>query len=162
MVLAQNSKVPCFILIFSIQSSMVILVLRPFWMVTCYQTWYQVWRASFIQPPDCSCWCPYFVCRKQMWHLGTRDGSFPGRNHGHHLYSTPEGLGDGAPLRNGNWPTDASSEHGHTKCPCSNVLSRNILQKWWIFPVDHLYKDYKVVKQWNLPSIWWVASGYST
>lgn len=30
MVLAQNSKVPCFILIFSIQSSMVILVLRPF------------------------------------------------------------------------------------------------------------------------------------
>ena len=26
-------------------------------------------------------------------------------------------------------PTDASSEHGHTKCPCSNVLSRNILPK---------------------------------
>lgn len=103
MVLAQNSKVPCFILIFSIQSSMVILVLRPCRMVTCYQTWHQVWRASFIQPPDCSCWCPYFVCRKQMWHLGTRDGSFPGRNHGHHLYSTPQALGDGAPLRNGTY-----------------------------------------------------------
>ena len=32
----------------------------------------QVWRVSFIQPPDCSCWCHCFVFHNKMWHFGCR------------------------------------------------------------------------------------------
>ena len=152
MVLAHNFTVPSFILIFPIQSSMVILVLRPFLVVTfdgiryCEPDLPSHQIAAADGPPS------FAASRCDTWAAREMDHFLEPWPPSLCQYSTPPGqprdfhrLGDGGPLRHGNGPAHATLEPTWLyKMPTFRCAQ-------WEYPSNHLHK---VGKQWILPSIW--------